>query len=82
MTRDEALNLIDWVAKDFEIADKFLQLIGCNRTAIIAYRKRVALNCLRSGKSKSDVVRILMRRFSISRRSAYSIIEEVIDEYI
>ena len=82
MTRDEALNLIDWVAKDFELADKFLGLIGCNRVAIIAYRKRVALNCLRSGKSKNDVMRILMRRFSISRRSAYSIIEEVIDEYI
>lgn len=79
MKKEDALNLLRLAATDADVALELLSLISVDRGAITHYRVMIARKLIREGMRRNEAREVLSRRFSISRRRAYEILERALN---
>ncbi|MBF0256353.1 MAG: hypothetical protein HQL47_07805 [Gammaproteobacteria bacterium] len=79
-SREDCINLLRRASVDPLTADVLFEFFCGQEVATRRYRQRVAAQMLRSGVGRPQAYQMLQRRFGISRRSAYRLIDAALDE--
>lgn len=79
MKKEDALNLLRLAATDVDVAVELLSLISADRGSMTHYRVMIARKLIREGMRRNEAREVLSRRFSISRRRAYEILERALN---
>lgn len=75
MKKEDAMELLKHAIADPLVAAELLYFISRDKSAVRNYRVVVAHKLLRDGVKRVEASKMLSRRFAISRRRAYEILE-------
>lgn len=79
MKKEDALALLQHAISDPLVAAELLYFISRDKSAVRNYRVVVAHKLLRDGVKRVEASEILSRRFAISRRRAYEVLEAALN---